>query len=184
MFPFTREGSGRRTQAERWCALATFAFSSCVIGLLVIATVTIDRSARRPNAAPILFVLLVACYSVGIWIEVRARRRGMTQVADAGFRLCLNCRYPLAQEVVQAECPECGRSFTIRALILGWQRTYPKLAKNKSLAPLRARELIGLDDATLLERLQSLPAWNDAPGGEAPAPEEDSDGSRGAHPNT
>ena len=120
MFPFTKEGNGRRTQAERWCALAAFAFTSCVFGFLIFTGVTFDWSARAPSAVLILFVPLIACYSLGIWIEFRARRLGMAQVANAGYRLCLHCRYPLAQEVDQGKCPECGRSFTMRALILAW----------------------------------------------------------------
>ncbi len=72
---------------------------------------------------PLLGLPSVLFFASLVWggsISVRNRRK----VRRAGYRVCLHCRYLLADLPDSGSCAECGNAYTLEQLRRSWEWSY------------------------------------------------------------
>jgi hypothetical protein len=106
----------RLVKSLGWILLLSF-FGTPVIILWTVGP-------KAPVAMLVGPSLLVSIVMSGWCLTLQRRQRGALE--RAGFRVCLKCRYSLADLPDVGTCPECGTQFTLEQVQRSWSWTYSK----------------------------------------------------------
>jgi hypothetical protein len=89
--------------------------------LLFVAWPFVMSGGRSPwYSLAVPLALLLALLGIGFL----GRRQDAREIARAGFRACLRCRYDLRNLPPEGQCPECGRPYSHEHSERSWRWTY------------------------------------------------------------